>query len=264
MRFLAKEVVVALNASDAVRIEMKEKWKSKIRCTFYIFPCLDCGKEVEVRKFELKRAMGRCFPCTAIFNGKDLIARNGKEPYRALFNKLVAQAKLRGKDWNLTFEEFLTYTKIHACHYCGDKVIWAASRLGKGTSAGNLDRKDTNLGYSLENCVVCCWPCNQKKRHLFTYEQFLEIAILIRKWKQEEPVAVDNRDLAFWRTLYFNLANEVEQTLGKALGYPWYKDDQKNFPGATEKNGVCVGDHVPESILAEASRNIKFWRNSGN
>lgn len=47
--------------------------------------------------------------------------------------------------------------------------------------------------------------------------------------------------------------DDICQTLGKALGYPWFKDDQKNFPGATEANGVCVGDHVAESIAAEAA-----------
>ena len=51
-------------------------------------------------------------------------------------------------------------------------------------------------------------------------------------------------------------ANEIEQILGKALGYPWYKDDPKNFPDATEANGVCVGDHVPESLAAEAAARI--------
>jgi hypothetical protein len=50
--------------------------------------------------------------------------------------------------------------------------------------------------------------------------------------------------------------DEIEQELGKALGYPWYKDDQKNFPGTTEANGVCVGDHVAESIAAEAAHRI--------
>jgi uncharacterized coiled-coil protein SlyX len=49
---------------------------------------------------------------------------------------------------------------------------------------------------------------------------------------------------------------EVCQTLGKALGYFWFKDDQKNFPGATEANGVCVGDHVAETIASEAARRI--------
>jgi DNA repair exonuclease SbcCD ATPase subunit len=47
---------------------------------------------------------------------------------------------------------------------------------------------------------------------------------------------------------------EIEQTCGKALDYPWFKDDQKNFPGATEKDGVCVGDHVAETIAAELAR----------
>jgi hypothetical protein len=50
--------------------------------------------------------------------------------------------------------------------------------------------------------------------------------------------------------------HEVEQTLGKALGYPWYKDDPKNFPDATDADGVCVGAHVPESIALEAANRI--------
>jgi hypothetical protein len=40
-----------------------------------------------------------------------------------------------------------------------------------------------------------------------------------------------------------------EQAAGKALGYPWFKDDQANFPGATEADGVCVGEHVGETIV---------------
>ena len=47
---------------------------------------------------------------------------------------------------------------------------------------------------------------------------------------------------------------EIEQTCGKVLGYPWFKDDQKNFPGATEKDGVCVGEHVAETIVSELAK----------
>ncbi len=50
--------------------------------------------------------------------------------------------------------------------------------------------------------------------------------------------------------------DDICQTLGKALGYPWYKDDQSNFPGATEENGVCVGEHVAASIAAEAAKRL--------
>lgn len=50
--------------------------------------------------------------------------------------------------------------------------------------------------------------------------------------------------------------DDICQTLGKALGYPWFKDDQENFPGATEVDGVCVGEHVGASIAAEAADRI--------
>jgi len=53
------------------------------------------------------------------------------------------------------------------------------------------------------------------------------------------------------------LNDDVSQTLGKALGYPWFKDDPKNFPDATEADGVCVGDHVAESLAVEAANKIK-------
>lgn len=51
--------------------------------------------------------------------------------------------------------------------------------------------------------------------------------------------------------------NDIEQTCGKVLGYPRYCDDQKNFPGATEKDGVCVGEHVASSIAAELANKYR-------
>lgn len=54
--------------------------------------------------------------------------------------------------------------------------------------------------------------------------------------------------------------DEICQILGKALGYPWYKDDQKNFPGCSELDGVCPGDHVAVSLAIEAAEWIKERR----
>jgi len=56
--------------------------------------------------------------------------------------------------------------------------------------------------------------------------------------------------------------DEVCQTLGKALGYPWFKDDQKNFPGADESAGVSPGIHTAETIAHEAAdviRSLSEW-----
>lgn len=48
--------------------------------------------------------------------------------------------------------------------------------------------------------------------------------------------------------------DEVCQIAGKALGYMWFKEDQKTFPGATEKTGVFVGEHVAETIVSELAK----------
>jgi hypothetical protein len=45
--------------------------------------------------------------------------------------------------------------------------------------------------------------------------------------------------------------DECQQIAGKVLGYPWYKDDQKNFPNANDANGVCIGEHCGSSIVQE-------------
>jgi hypothetical protein len=50
---------------------------------------------------------------------------------------------------------------------------------------------------------------------------------------------------------------DIEQILGKALKYPWFKDDPKNFPTATEEDGVCVGDHTAWSLAMCAADKIK-------
>ena len=50
---------------------------------------------------------------------------------------------------------------------------------------------------------------------------------------------------------------KIEQILGKALGYPYFKDDPKNFPTATEEDGVCVGIETPWSLAMIAADKIK-------
>jgi hypothetical protein len=51
--------------------------------------------------------------------------------------------------------------------------------------------------------------------------------------------------------------HQIEQILGKALGYPRYKDDPKNFPNATEADGVCVAPNTAASLAMEAADRIK-------
>lgn len=74
---------------------------------------------------------------------------------------------------------------------------------------------------------------------------------------KHNPVKITKRDAGFFALVYAELQDEVQQELGKALNYPWFKDDPKNFPGADEDDGVCVGDHVAETIVVEAATRIR-------
>lgn len=61
---------------------------------------------------------------------------------------------------------------------------------------------------------------------------------------------------AFYKDACIKQNHEICQILGKALDYPKYCEDQKNFPGATENDGVCVGDHVAETLAGEVARRL--------
>lgn len=50
------------------------------------------------------------------------------------------------------------------CHYCGESD-W--TKLG-------VDRKDSSLPHTKENCVPCCRSCNEKK-HTTPYDEFMKI-----------------------------------------------------------------------------------------
>ena len=62
-------------------------------------------------------------------------------------------AKKKNIKFDLTLEEFSEALSEKKCFYCGDKSEFA---LG-------IDRINNSIGYNIENCVSCCWKCNQMK-----------------------------------------------------------------------------------------------------
>ena len=88
-----------------------------------------------------------------------------------------------------------------------------------------------------------------------------EDEILKRAVRSMDSTVIRTPDEAEARVIYLTKAaaevNEsISQELGKVLGYPWYKDNQEIFPGATIEDGVCVGDAVAESLAVDASKRI--------
>lgn len=105
-------------------------------------------------------------------------------PYEAQYNIFVGRARFPVE---ITYEQFAELAQQKHCHYCGADVIWSEYRRAdkRGGGGSNLDRKDYRLGYKLNNVVVCCGRCNYAKGTHFSYEEWKEIGLLIKKWGKQ-------------------------------------------------------------------------------
>jgi hypothetical protein len=142
--------------------------------TCYVCRCT-CGIERTVLANNLRKGTSTNCGCSKP------LPSNTLRPYEALYNQFVHNVKRR-QSISLKYEDFLVFTNTSACCYCGAEVFWTKFGITRRGAKYNLDRKDNNLGYSKENCVVCCWPCNVTKSSRFTHQQMLEIGNLIRGW----------------------------------------------------------------------------------
>jgi 5-methylcytosine-specific restriction endonuclease McrA len=132
----------------------------------------DCGIVLIKSSHQLKtRNLPACSNCM-------------KQPRRLRpFEYLYNQVLYRRKDnipVDLTYEDFLTFTNTTACHYCASPIIWLPFSTQKSSTGYHLDRKDSALGYTVENCTVCCSCCNLSKGGRFTYEEWLQIGRVIK------------------------------------------------------------------------------------
>ncbi len=85
-----------------------------------------------------------------------------------------------------------------------------------------------------------------------------QITLLTRTLEAErrcnESLRVEIQEL---KEKWIQQDHEIRQILGQALGYPWYKDDTKNFPDATAADGVCVGEHTTLSLVDEVAAKMQ-------
>lgn len=158
-----------------LREEKKLKYgKSR---TYTIIKCEDC-KEVEVEilmsEFKKGKCKGVCRKCSAERSRQ----ANRLQPFETKFKKLVYNAKRRNINCNLSYENYLDFTEIKFCHYCEKKINWDPYYA---PDCHFLDRKNNNVGYIVNNCVICCFSCNDLKSNEFTYEEFMLLAPVLKQ-----------------------------------------------------------------------------------
>jgi hypothetical protein len=142
-----------------------------------VYRCIcDCGAERIISGGHLRS--GHSQACGCVKPGLRL------RPYEAIFNTLRRSAKRSQKEITLTYEDFLAFTSIMHCHYCGQQIIW--NKHNARSSIYNLDRVDNTQGYVKNNLVVCCKRCNYAKADRFTYDEWTQIGKLIKSWGVNE------------------------------------------------------------------------------
>ena len=159
---------MALKREDCIR---KERYKTSGGTFYYkyFYKCSKCDSEISSQHTYLIKHSGLCMSCS----------HKGRLFGPAYTQLLHNQHKGR-VDVELTYEDFYELCQIKECHCCLSIINRTLKRGNKGYRGYFIDRKDNNKAYTKENCVPCCWKCNQTKGNRFTYEQFMKIAEVIR------------------------------------------------------------------------------------
>ena len=133
----------------------KNKFKHAKKNPTGIGQCAECGKEIVLHfgkngKTKNKFCSQYCGDKHNKRINKERISTLRNKPERR-YNVYSLGAKQRNIDFNLTFDQFLTFWN-KPCYYCGDMI-----------NGVGIDRINNSIGYEIDNCVSCCKDCNRMK-----------------------------------------------------------------------------------------------------
>lgn len=146
------DIGLVVNNRELVKVDRVKKFRT------LFFKCLTCGQVTQHRDLtRIKTA--NCVNC-------DHRLQN-------LLNAYKRSAGKRGIQWDLLDDDFYKIIK-ETCIYCGSPPARELKFRNKTPIKCNgVDRINSDLGYSLDNCVPCCGCCNQMKLDL-SQKSFLE------------------------------------------------------------------------------------------
>lgn len=140
-----------------------EKVLYKNKNSLYSYSC-SCGTIKVARIYDIKRGASYC-RCLDFKSSEDICIDQ-------LYQRYKHGSKRRGKNIEFSLnKDFFKKLVLANCFYCGKSPINKMTVNKKHSILYNgIDRLD-NTHYIDNNCVTCCWECNQAKRDR-TLEEF--------------------------------------------------------------------------------------------
>ncbi len=132
----------------------------------------DCGNEIKAHSGSLLRKNTQSCGCLA----RDVKAGKRLPDDWGVIHHLILQYRRHAVSRGLSFElgkaDFRELVDA-PCHYCGSvESNLKITKNHSGYAHNGIDRKDSALGYSKDNCVPCCRTCNFAKRDM-PYAEFI-------------------------------------------------------------------------------------------
>ena len=140
--------------------------------------CLcDCGGQASVPKSSLISGLTTSCGCVlrSAIAESNIRRRKPNSAFKNLLGRYKRTARKKGLEFSLTDEQFRTLTSS-PCHWTGRLPSRKVTTIcHHDTYAYNgIDRLDSSLGYTMDNCVSSCFEANSAKSTL-SVEEFLKL-----------------------------------------------------------------------------------------
>jgi hypothetical protein len=151
----------------AIRNGNKRHWR--FRC--------ECGREKDIRAAKVSRGEIVSCGCLGIEVRRAIITKYA-DKWQMLRNSVFAGYKAHAADRGFAFQlsesEFRNLIE-QPCAYCGRDNV----NRHRGFPHNGVDRIDSAVGYTTENCVACCKTCNIMKQKLSVEDFVAHIKLIV-------------------------------------------------------------------------------------
>lgn len=178
-----KQKNMLIPQSQFNKVKIIEYSHSIAKRHYYNTECLTCGKNSIRRKDHIMTNPSYCNFCKEKMTAKPKM--------ESVINTIYSGYKTNAKSRNLTFElskDLFKELVSKNCFYCGEEPV--ESQFSKSRNRTDIkylhngvDRLDSSIGYTINNCVPCCIMCNLMKNK-FTFVDFLNKIKQIHAYKQ--------------------------------------------------------------------------------